>query len=84
MGQDKVTEVSMYKGHDGPPRRLTLPKTINIPAGVILTEAPTCVERSGYHYELIIGIGNDQYGTLVLSEGAMRALTTLKSEVSIS
>ena len=65
-------------------KRLSLPKSILIPAGVILTEASCKVEGCRVWYHLTIGIGADHTAELVIDDEAMEALKKIHPEVTIS
>lgn len=67
---------------DGKSKRLKLNKTIVIPADSVLEEAPKRIILSENHYELIIGIGNDEHAKLIIHEDAIKALRNIKSEVT--
>ena len=45
-----------------------------------LVEAPTKTERFGKHYEFIIGIGNDETATIILSDDALKALSDITED----
>jgi len=63
--------------------QLTLKRNIFIPANIILSSAPLERHYIEKHYELIIGIGNNHYATLTISESALRAVNSLEPDVSI-
>lgn len=64
-------------------KRIKLPKTINIPVGIVLDEAPAKTERFGNHYEYIIPIGKDHVAYLTIDEDALMELKKLEPEITI-
>ena len=64
--------------------RISLPKTIIVPAGIVLKEAPESTTRAGVWYEYIIEIGNNEVAYLTLPDSAVRALTVLPPTVTIA
>lgn len=65
-------------------KRVYLPKTITLPAGLTLDAAPSVVKLSGDWYQCIIPIGNDNVAYLILDDEAVRALNLMNPESSIS
>ncbi len=59
------------------PKRLRLPRTIHIPKGIVLYSI-------GLDYELMISIGNNHVAKLSISEDALRVLTSLEPDISIT
>lgn len=63
--------------------RAIIRKNILIPADTIVTQAPSNIALSPGHYQLTIGIGNDEVATLIIHEEALCALNLMNPAVVI-
>ena len=80
---DKVIIESREKFGNGIDSKMLLPKTITIPANIVLTSAPKNIELYGKWYDLVIGIGNDHTARLLIDDDALRALAMVEPQVNI-
>lgn len=64
-------------------KRIALPKNILIPAGTVLQAAPRSMNFDTPHYMLTIGVGADNYATLIMHEDTIPALKNIIPDVTI-
>ena len=60
-----------------------LKREIVIPVGTKLETAPTSITLIAPHYEILIGIGNDETMSVYISEDALKELEEYKNEIKL-
>lgn len=64
-------------------KRIKLPKTINIPQGIIARLAPSNKAMHGEWYEVLIPIGKDETAYLYLTDDAIAEMKAIEPECTI-